>query len=454
MQVSSIQTFSLTILTLAIALVAMCSNACGQNQERPVEVLTASDVSRVIEDDQWVFVDTRPTDAFSGWKLEGIERGGHLPGAVDFPASWLDSDHSEKARLLSSALRVKGIEPKRHVVLYGTSKRDRDRVSRYLHNAGFRKLYDFDLRAWAADESLPLVRYTNFHLLVPPSVVKQILDSQVPETFAHAKRFRFVEVSWGGEEASYLKGHVPQSYHVNTDHFEPPPSWYLGDRDVLRRFAEKYGFQKDDTAILSSANPTASFRLAVVLRYIGVDDVRVLSGGFAAWKAAGYPVETTSVAPPKTSTFDAVLPQQPELILKTEQVKDRLRESPAFTLVDTRSWPEFIGRTSGYKYHSHKGRIPGSVYGQADFTGENSLTPYRNIDNTMRNAAEIQALWKQSGIDTQNHLSFLCGGGWRAAEVLTIAHVMGLENTSLYSDGWIGWSNDQTNAIDTGTPSK
>jgi len=191
-----------------------------------------------------------------------------------------------------------------------------------------------------------------------------------------------------------------------------------------------------------------------VLRYIGVEDVRVLSGGFAAWKAAGYPVETTSVAPPKTSTFDAVLPQQPELILKTEQVKDRLRESPAFTLVDTRSWPEFIGRTSGYKYHSHKGRIPGSVYGQADFTGENSLTPYRNIDNTMRNAAEIQALWKQSGIDTQNHLSFLCGGGWRAAEVLTFAHVMGLENTSLYSDGWIGWSNDQTNAIDTGTPSK
>ena len=121
------------------------------------------------------------------------------------------------------------------------------------------------------------------------------------------------------------------------------------------------------------------------------------------------------------------------------------REIQAALKASTRSWAEFSGKTSGYKYHSHKGRIPGSVFGQADFKGKNSLTPYRNIDNTMRNADEIHAIWKKSGIDTRKHLSFMCGGGWRAAEVLTFANVMGLTNTSLYSDGWIGWSNDQRN---------
>ena len=121
-----------------------------------------------------------------------------------------------------------------------------------------------------------------------------------------------------------------------------------------------------------------------------------------------------------------------------------------FMLIDTRTWAEFIGKTSGYKYHVFKGRIPGSVYGQTNFRGENSLTPYRNIDNTMRNADEILELWKREGIRTDRHLSFMCGGGWRAAEVLTFARVMGLPNTSLYSDGWIGWSNDPDNSVESG----
>ena len=95
----------------------------------------------------------------------------------------------------------------------------------------------------------------------------------------------------------------------------------------------------------------------------------------------------------------------------------------------------------------------GHGFGQAEFKGEDSLTPYRNIDNTMRTANEILELWERSGIDTRRHLSFMCGGGWRAAEVLTFAHVMGLTDTSLYSDGWIGWSNsratdDRTTAQD------
>jgi 3-mercaptopyruvate sulfurtransferase SseA len=51
---------------------------------------------------------------------------------------------------------------------------------------------------------------------------------------------------------------------------------------------------------------------------------------------------------------------------------------------------------------------------------------------------------------SNKHLSFMCGGGWRAAEVLTFAHVIGVSNTSLYSDGWIGWSSDRRNAVETG----
>ena len=51
-------------------------------------------------------------------------------------------------------------------------------------------------------------------------------------------------------------------------------------------------------------------------------------------------------------------------------------------------------------------------------------------------------MWKSLGIDIQKEMSFFCGSGWRAAEVLVYSKVMGLDNTSLYSDGWMGWSNN------------
>ena len=107
--------------------------------------LSVSDVSAAVNDANWVLVDTRPTDAYNGWKLEGVQRGGHLPGAVDFPASWLDGDHESKADILSKALRTKGIEPDRKILLYGTNPRDREHVASYLRSSGFRHLYDFAL---------------------------------------------------------------------------------------------------------------------------------------------------------------------------------------------------------------------------------------------------------------------------------------------------------------------
>ncbi len=426
-------------------------NLVAQDSTRD-SLLSITQLQRIVSHQDWVLVDTRATDAYNGWALDGVKRGGHIPGAVDFPASWINGNQKENSVQLAAALQIKGIERDKNIVLCSSDARDRCQVAAYLQELGFHQLFYFDFNDWAADETKPLIRYPNYQLLVPAAIVKSLLQNQLPETFENATRVKFVEVSWGPAEASYLKGHVPRSFHVNTDHFEPPPAWMLGSPDVLEQFATKYGFQVDDTVIISGEDPTACYRLAIVLRYIGIRDVRVLNGGFAAWQAAGFVIETTSHAPPKPASFDATIPGLPKMIDDVAGVKAGLRQPNQFLLIDTRTWAEFCGNESGYTYHVHKGRIPGSIYGQADFTGTNSLAPYRNIDNTMRNADEILAIWKQAGIHTDKHLSFMCGSGWRAAEVLTFAHVMGIANTSLYSDGWIGWSNDSSNPIEQDQP--
>ena len=298
-----------------------------------------------------------------------------------------------------------------------------------------------------------MVQYKNYQRIVPASVVKDVLDGKTPETFEEGKKVKIVEASWGEEKESYAKGHVPTSFHINTDTVEPPPEWMLASDEKLSQFALDNGFTKDDSVIVTSESQMAAYRVAVVLSYIGVEDVRILNGGLSAWTGAGYEVETTSNKPEPVSDFGTTIPANPDLIDTQDELKSVILANPdKATLVDNRTWEEYIGETSGYSYHDKAGRIPGAVFGYAGKTDANSLDYFRNIDNTMRNFEEIVELWKEAGIDMDNHLSFMCGSGWRAAEVMVYANVYGLEDVSLYSDGWIGWSNNPSNPVETGEP--
>ena len=442
----------LSALVLTMALFAGCSNEKENQKVADIEVKTIAtkELQDKLSDDSWVVVDTRINDAFNGWKLDEVERGGHIKGAVDFSANWLTVDSKDKEKTLDTALETKGIEKDKNIVLYDANGKDAKEVANYLSEKGYKNLYTYNVADWAKDESLPMESYENYEMIVPATIVNDILDGKKPETFENSKNIKIVEASWGEESEAYSKGHVPTSVHINTDTVEPPPQWMLASDEELAKFANDYGFTKDDTVIVTGPDVMASYRVAVVLRYIGINDVRVLNGGNNAWTSAGYELETKSNKPVAGNDFGATIPANPDLIDTQAELKEMLKDSNN-VLVDNRSWDEYIGKISGYSYHDKKGRIPGAVYGYAG-TSATTLEDYRNIDNTMRNADEIKALWKDAGIDTNKHLMFMCGSGWRAAEVLTYANVMGFDNTSLYSDGWIGWSNDTSNPTETGEP--
>lgn len=442
----------LSSLVLTMALFAGCSNE-KENQkvaDTEVKTIATKELQDKLSDDSWVVVDTRINDAFNGWKLDEVERGGHIKGAVDFSANWLTVDSKDKEKTLDKALETKGIEKDKNIVLYDANGKDAKEVANYLSEKGYKNLYTYNVADWAKDENLPMESYENYEMIVPATIVNDILDGKKPETFENSKNIKIVEASWGEESEAYSKGHVPTSVHINTDTVEPPPQWMLASDEDLAKFANDYGFTKDDTVIVTGPDVMASYRVAVVLRYIGINDVRVLNGGNDAWTSAGYELETKSNKPVAGNDFGATIPANPDLIDTQAELKEMLKDSNN-ALVDNRSWDEYIGKISGYSYHDKKGRIPGAVYGYAG-TSATTLEDYRNIDNTMRNADEIKALWKDAGIDTNKHLMFMCGSGWRAAEVLTYANVMGFDNTSLYSDGWIGWSNDTSNPTETGEP--
>ncbi|WBW96510.1 rhodanese-like domain-containing protein [Oceanirhabdus sp. W0125-5] len=411
-------------------------------------------VQEALKDNSWVIVDARLNDAFNGWKLDGVSRGGRIKGAVDFSANWLKVEDDNKEKILDEALETKGISKDKNIVLYDANGNDAKAVAEYLKGKGFSNLYVFDVNEWANDESLPMEKYENYQLIVPAVIVKDIIDGKKPESFENAKNIKIVEASWGEEKTSYANGHIPTAFHINTDSVEPPPAWMLGDDETLKKFVLEHGFTKEDTVIVTGEEQMAAYRVATVLRYIGVEDVRVLNGGTTAWTMAGYELETTSNKPAAVTEFGGVIPGNPDVIDTMDETKAGLKTPEKFILVDNRTWDEHIGKESGYSYHDIKGRIPGAVFGYAGKTDSYSLDYYRNIDKTMRNAKEFIALWEEQGIDTTKHLSFMCGSGWRVAEIYTYADVFGLDDIGIYSDGWIGWSNDSGNPIETGEPTK
>lgn len=421
-------------------------NAIEEETQVEDEMLNAAKIVDSIENEMVVIVDTRQTDAYNGWDLRGNGLGGHIEGAVDFSFNWLSADKD----VLTNILEEKGITSDKEVILYSDVHEDNEAVKSFLEKSGFTSVSVYDLNKWKSENGTELVKYENYHLIVPPQVVKGIIDGKTQETFDNAD-VKLVEASWGEAETSYANGHVPTTFHINTDAVEPPPAWMLADDETLTQFALDHGFHRTDTVIVTGEEQMAAYRVALVLRYMGVQDVRVLNGGTTAWVDAGYALETDAHEPTPVEDFGAVIPVNPHLVETIEEVKVSL-EDPNFTLVDNRTWAEHIGEDTGYTYHDKAGRIPKSVYGYAGIDNSYAMDYFRNPDKTMRRPEEFIALWEGQGIDISNRLAFMCGSGWRAAEILYYADAYGIDDVTLYSDGWIGWSNDPSNPVETGDP--
>jgi molybdopterin synthase sulfurtransferase len=451
--------FALLFLLLSsFFIMAACSNNTKENNNEKTEkkstatavhTITTDDLKTDLEKNDWLVVDTRSNDAFNGWPLDGVKRGGHIKGAVDFSANWLNVADDKKDEKLKALLKSKGMTPNKQIVLYDANGKDANNVASFLRKQGFNQIYEYDVKAWAANKDLPLESYPNYKMLVPPSAVNDIIKNS-----NSGKTYKIFETSWGDEAKDYKAGHIPGAVHINTDEVEEGPVWNRLKDNQLKKFALKNGITKDTTVVLYGSDSMPAFRVAAILKYMGVNDVRVLNGGFASWKNEGYQIETKVNSKQAIDSFGTTVPSNPNYIIDMPEAKKILADNQKNSyLVDIRSWDEFIGKTSGYDYIKPKGRPAGSVWGHAG-SDSSHLEDFRNIDNTMRNGSEILMMWKKDGIDPDKKLAFYCGTGWRAAEVLFYADVMGLKHISLYDGGWNEWSMNPSNPVETGVPKK
>ena len=263
--------------------------------------ISTSELRDRLDDPNLTIVDVRPLVAYNGWRRGSAARGGHVPGAVAFPIAWLSSvDEVEIERLLDS----KGDHRRtRHRRLRRQRRRGRHlrRQARDARHRGRQDLRGWR-RRWTADESLPLDRLPNYDKLVDIEWLREVLDGGLPEA-APTGRFLLFHVNFGVPE-EYAEAHIPGALFLDTNWLEDPVDWNRRSPAAITAALEGLGITSDTTIVVYGrdtegeanekwpgrrAGQIAATRALMILRYAGVDDVRLLDGGYDWWVRAGNP---------------------------------------------------------------------------------------------------------------------------------------------------------------------
>jgi len=182
-----------------------------------------------------------------------------------------------------------------------------------------------------------------------------------------------------------------------------------------------------------------------LLTWLGYPKIKVLNGGFSAWKASGLPVSTEAVTPtpatfPELATADVMLTQADvQAALGTDTV-----------LLDVRDIDEWIGESSspyGKDFAPRKGRLPGAKW----------LEWYRFMKPSAQGPVfktpdEVKAECATAGITTDDTIYLYCFKGARASNTFLALKQAGFSDVRMYFGSWNEWSRDDSLPIETGLP--
>lgn len=188
----------------------------------------------------------------------------------------------------------------------------------------------------------------------------------------------------------------------------------------------------DHVVVYVRSGAFSAARVWWTLRLFGHDNVSVLNGGLAAWKAAGGPTESGTPSPPAKTTFDAKLNEN--LVMKANDVLT-IVNSGAAQIVDARSTARFMGEAPEPRAGLASGHIPGSL--NLPFTlilREDDVTKFRPL-------LEIKENIQAAGVILGANVVFTCGSGVTAAVLHFAMHLLGtdINKLAVYDGSWTEW---------------
>jgi thiosulfate/3-mercaptopyruvate sulfurtransferase len=226
----------------------------------------------------------------------------------------------------------------------------------------------------------------------------------------------------------YANGHIPGATHFDLfglsliDTSEAPLKAFMF---MIHHVLELRGVDETKQVVFYEANSGMRAARGVwFLEYYGHPNVKMLDGGFDAWKAAGAPVTTVATSP-KAATFNSV--ESREVLATAEDVLRSLNKKE-IAILDTRSRGEFLGT---HVRASRGGAIPGAIHIE--------WTDNIAADGKFKPNAELQAMYEKAGITPDKEVVSYCQGGYRAAHSYVALRLLGFPRVRNYIGSWKEW---------------
>lgn len=248
-----------------------------------------------------------------------------------------------------------------------------------------------------------------------------------------------VRYAMGGPpgRGEHLAGHVPGAAYVDLDDdLADPPGvggrHPLPDEGRFEAAMRRAGVAADRPVVVyDDWQGRAAARAWWLLRFHGHPDVRVLDGGWTAWREAGHPVAAGVTSPAPGDFIVSATKRMPVVGADDVLAVD--------VLVDARAPERYRGETE--PVDPVAGHVPGAV----------NVPTTANLDERGRflSAAALREAYARVGAHEATSVAAYCGSGVTAAHDVLAMEVAGIR-AALYPGSWSEWVTDPERPVETG----
>ena len=182
----------------------------------------------------------------------------------------------------------------------------------------------------------------------------------------------------------------------------------------------------------------AAARVWWTLRAYGVEEIRILEGGFTQWTKEGRPLETGDVRQKPPRRFTPRLDES--FVASLDEVRDALATGSA-QVVDARPADRFHGHAPEPRPGLKSGHMPGSLN-----------LPFVEIveHGRLKPPGVLKAVFAEHHVDLEKPIITTCGSGVSAAILALAVEEAGGKVEGLYDGSWAEWGSRDDCQVATG----